>query len=112
MKLNELIKNLNLELKSTSTALDVEVTNAYAGDILSDVMSHAQEGSVWITLQTHRNTVSVAMLKSLAGIILIGGRSPDDETLKKANEENIPILSTNLTTFEIVGKLYELGIRG
>jgi predicted transcriptional regulator len=112
MKLNELIKKLNLELKSTSTALDVEVTHAYASDILSDVMSHAQDGSIWITLQTHRNIVSVAMLKSLAGIILIGGRNPDDESMKKANEENIPILSTGLTTFEIVGKLYELGIRG
>ena len=112
MKLKELIEKLNLELKSTSTALDADVTHAYSSDILSDVMSHARDGSIWITLHTHRNIVSVAMLKSLAGIILIGGRNPDDETLKKANEENVPILSTGLTTFEIVGKLYELGIRG
>jgi predicted transcriptional regulator len=112
MKVKELIQKLNLELTSTSTALDAEVQYAYASDILSDVMSHAKDGSVWITLQTHRNIVSVAELKSFAGIILIGGRKPDDETLKKANEENIPILSTKLSTFEIVGKLYELGIRG
>jgi predicted transcriptional regulator len=112
MKLKELIEKLNLELKSTSTALDADVTHAYSSDILSDVMSHARDGSIWITLQTHRNIVSVAMLKSLAGIILVSGRNPDDETLKKANEENVPILSTELTTFEIVGKLYELGIRG
>src|SRR4030042_4426770 len=109
MKLKELIEKLNLELKSTSTALDADVTHAYSSDILSDVMSHARDGSIWITLQTHRNIVSVAMLKSLAGIILVSGRNPDDETLKKANEENVPILSTELTTFEIVGKLYELG---
>jgi predicted transcriptional regulator len=112
MKLRELIEKLNLELKSASTALDADVKYAYSSDILSDVMSHARDGSIWITLQTHRNIVSVAMLKSLAGIILIGGRNPDDETLKKANEENVAILSTGLTTFEIVGKLYELGIRG
>jgi predicted transcriptional regulator len=112
MKLKELIEKLNLELKSASTALDADVTHAYSSDILSDVMSHARDGSIWITLQTHRNIVSVAELKSFAGIILIGGRRPDEETLKKANEENIPILSTKLSTFEIVGKLYELGIRG
>ena len=112
MKLKELIEKLNLELKSTSTALDADITHAYSSDILSDVMSHARDGSIWITLHTHRNIVSVAMLKSLAGVILIGGHNPDDETLKKANEENVPILSTGLTTFEIVGKLYELGIRG
>ncbi|HNW30536.1 MAG TPA: DRTGG domain-containing protein [Spirochaetota bacterium] len=112
MKLKELIQKLNLELTTSSTALDAEVENAYASDILSDVMSHAKEGSVWITLQTHRNTVSVAELKSFAGVILVGGRRPDDETLKKANEENIPIFSTKLSSFEIAGKLYELGIRG
>ena len=112
MKVKELIQKLNLELVSASTALDTECQSAYASDILSDVMSHAKDGSVWITLQTHRNIVSVAELKSFAAIILIGGRKPDDETLKKANEENIPILSTGLSTFEIVGKLYEMGIRG
>ena len=112
MKLKELIEKLGLELKSDSTALDAEVQNAYASDILSDVMSHAKEGSVWITLQTHRNIVSVATLKSFAGVILIGGRRPDEDTLKKANEENIPILSTGMPAFEIVGRLYELGIRG
>ncbi len=112
MKVKELIQKLNLELTSSSTALEAEVQHAYASDILSDVMSNAKDGSVWVTLQTHRNTVSVAELKSFAGIILVGGRRPDDETLKKANEENIPILSTKLSTFEIVGKLYELGIRG
>jgi predicted transcriptional regulator len=112
MKLKELIEKVGLELKSNSTALDVEVKNAYSGDILSDVMSHAQEGCVWITLQTHKNIVSVAALKSLAAVILIAGRKPDEDTLKKANDENIPILSTNLTAFEIVGKLYESGIRG
>ncbi|MBN1498403.1 MAG: serine kinase [Spirochaetes bacterium] len=112
MKLKEMMDKLGLELKSDSTALDAEVQHAYTGDILSDVMSHAKEGSVWITLQTHRNIVSVASLKSFAGIILIGGRQPDDDTLKKANDENIPILSTAMKTFEITGRLYELGIRG
>ncbi len=112
MKLKELMEKLGLELKSDSTALDADVRDAYAGDILSDVMSHAKEGSIWVTLQTHRNIVSVASLKSFAAVVLINGRLPDEDTLKKANEENIPLLSTRMTAFEIVGKLYELGIRG
>ncbi len=112
MRVKELIQKLNLELSSTSTALDVEVRNAYVSDILSDVMSHAKDGSIWITLHTHRNIVSVAELKSFSGIIIIGGRRPDDDTLKKANEENIPLLCSNLSKFEIAGKLYGLGIRG
>jgi predicted transcriptional regulator len=112
MKLKELIEKLGLDLKSNTDALDADVLHAYSSDILSDVMSHARDGSLWITLHTHRNIVSVASLKSLAGIVLVGGRQPDEETLTKANEENIPIMSTEMSTFDIVGKLYEFGIRG
>jgi hypothetical protein len=32
--------------------------------------------------------------------------------MKKAEQENIPIMSTKLSTFEIVGRLYKLGVRG
>ncbi|MBN1997646.1 serine kinase, partial [candidate division KSB1 bacterium] len=45
-------------------------------------------------------------------VILPGGLEPDQSALQKAREKNIPVLSTELTTFDIAGKLYELGIRG
>jgi hypothetical protein len=48
----------------------------------------------------------------LAGIIIVNGREPDETVIKKAAEENIAILLTKLPAFEIVGKLYDLGIRG
>ncbi|OHD66414.1 MAG: serine kinase [Spirochaetes bacterium RBG_13_51_14] len=111
MKLRELIELYNLELKSTAESLDADVTRAYAGDILSDVMAHATEGSLWITLQTHANIVPVALLKSLAGIVLVNGGQPENDTLAKANNEKVPILTTRLTAFEIIGRLYKLGIR-
>jgi predicted transcriptional regulator len=51
-------------------------------------------------------------MKELAGIILTGGREPDSDTLQKAEEEEIPILISPLFTFEMVGKLYQMGISG
>lgn len=111
MKLKEIIEKLNLELKSNAEALDADVQHAHAGDMLSYVMANATGGSLWITVQTHNNIVAVATLKSFAGIIIIGGRQPDVDTVRKANEERIPILSTTLSAFEIAGRLYELGIR-
>jgi predicted transcriptional regulator len=112
MKLKEVIEKLGLELKSSVDSLDADVQVAYSSDILSDVMSHAREGSLWITLQTHANIVAVADLKSLAGIILIAGRQPEEDTMEKANEMQVPILTTKYTAFEIAGRLYELGIKG
>jgi uncharacterized protein YbcI len=112
MKLQEIIKQCGFEMKTQHGELIRDVTGGYSSDLLSDVMAHAKDGNLWITLQTHSNIVAVAVLKNLAGIVLVNNRTPEEGTLAKANEENIPIMTTKLTTFEIVGKLYEMGIKG
>ncbi len=111
MKLQDLVKELPLEVKTPAMDLEREVTGAYVSDLLSDVLGNAREGSVWITLQVHLNIVAVAALKGLAGIILVNNRIPGEDTLKKALEEKIPIMTTTLPTFELVGRLYALGLR-
>ena len=93
-------------------ALGTEVTGGYASDLLSCVMAKAQAGNVWVTIQGHPNIVAVASLLDLAGIIVAEGMSIDAATLEKAEEENIPILTTSLTTYTVVGELYKLGIAG
>jgi hypothetical protein len=111
MKLNEIVKELNLKVHNPEAAdLDAEISSGYCSDLLSDVMANAKDGSIWITLQTHNNIVAVAVLRSLACVILVNNRQPENDTLKKANDENIAILATDLTTFEVVGKLYKMGI--
>jgi hypothetical protein len=48
----------------------------------------------------------------LSGIVLVQGRAPEKDTVAKAEEENIPIMVTDLSAFELVGRLYKAGIRG
>ncbi len=112
MKLSEIIEKLNLTVKNDAGDFDAEVTAGYSSDLLSDVMANAASGSVWITLQIHNNIVAVAVLKNLAAIILVNNREPEESTLEKAAEEEIPILVSDLPTFDLAGRLYEMGIRG
>jgi len=112
VKLTELIQKLNLNVRSAKAQLDREVTGGYASDLLSDVLAHGEEGNLWITLQIHQNIVGVASMKDLAGIILVNNREPEPETLEKAEAEGLPIMVTEMPTFELVGKLYSLGIVG
>jgi hypothetical protein len=111
MKLQELVDTLSLEVKTASSHLTNEVTGGYVSDLLSDVMGNSKEGNVWITLQTHQNIVAVATLKDLSGIIIVNNRAPDADTLGKAEEKGIPILVSSLPAFEVVGRLYTLGLR-
>jgi len=112
VKLTELIQKLNLSVRSAKTQLDCEVTGGYASDLLSDVLANSEEGNLWITLQIHQNIVGVASMKDLAGIILVNNREPEQDTLEKAEAERLPIMVTEMPTFELVGKLYSLGIVG
>jgi len=112
MKLTELVEELALTVTSAQKGLDREVKGGYASDLLSDVMAHSQEGDVWVTIQGHPNIVAVAALRDLAGVILANGRQPDEQTLQRAEEEGVPILCTPLQSYEVVGRLYRLGIHG
>lgn len=111
MKLQKIIEDLALEVKTKTHDLTKEVTGGYASDLLSDVIANTKEGNVWVTIQTHINIVAVAVLKELSGIILVNGKVPDEVTLKKADDEGMPIMVTTLPAFEVVGRLYTLGLR-
>jgi hypothetical protein len=112
MKLPQIIEKLHLEIRTGANRLDVDVTRGYSSDLMSDVMANANEGDLWVTLQIHQNIVAVAVMRSLAGIILVNGREPDAETIRKAEAEEVPIMISTMPTFELVGNLFELGISG
>lgn len=112
MKLQQIIKALDLELLTPSAQTDSDVTGGYVADLLSDVMAHAKPGALWVTLQIHQNIVAVAVLKELAGIIIVQGRTPEPDTVEKAHREQVCLLRTTGSAFDTVGSLYALGIRG
>jgi predicted transcriptional regulator len=112
LTLADITKACSLGIAAGKDQLSRLVTGGYASDLLSDVMGHARKGDLWITLQTHPNIIAVAVLKEVSAVILINGREPEPETVKKAETEKIPLLTTTVTAFELIGKLYALGITG
>lgn len=109
MKLKELINTCGLEVLTEVYRPDAEVTGGYTGDLLSDVIANAKKDNVWITMQTHLNITAIASLKELAAIIIVMGRQVEQEVLDKAREENITMLSTDKTSYQISGIIYSLG---
>lgn len=108
MTLREITEKLQLRQLSAQEKMDTEVTSGYTSDLLSDVIANSKEGNLWITLQTHQNIIAVAKLKDLAGIVIVNDRSPDEETIKKSEEEKVPLLTTKDSAYIISGKLYQL----
>ena len=108
MKVTDIVEKLGLNDFSGHEGLGREVTGGYASDLLSDVMGHAEAGTVWITIQTHRNVTAIASLRDISAVIITSGEKPGDDTMAQSNEEGIPVLGTELPTFELAGRLYSL----
>ncbi len=112
MQVEAIVKELALDVILPGEGLTATVETGYASDLLSDVMGNAPGGCVWVTMQCHPNVVAVASLLGLTAVVLIGGIQPDEVTLEKARQAGVTLLGTTMTTFETVGRLYSLGLRG
>lgn len=108
MTVKEMKEELGLKLLSGERGVCKKITGGYVSDLLSDVMGNADAGEVWITLQTHKNVMAIASLKDLAAIILVNGHKPEEDTIDQSNLESVPILSTELSAFEITGKIFNV----
>lgn len=109
MTIQEIVEQLGLKVLAGEESLDREVSGGYVADLLSCVMAGAREGSLWFTLQTHLNIVAVASLLDVAGIVVTEGASVAPETVEKAQEEGVVLLSSELPTFETIRELVQLG---
>ena len=55
---------------------------------------------------------AVAVLTEAAAVIVAGGIEPDPDLVAKAKDNAVNLLRTDLPCFEVVGRLYQLGIQG
>lgn len=112
MNLQQIIDQLNLiVLTEQRDFTKITPAGGYSSDLLSCVMAGAKKGHLWITLQAHLNIVAVAALNELTAIIITENAQPDAASIAKANQQDVILLSTTRSTYEVNGKLWELGIR-
>ena len=112
MNLQQIIDQLNLTvLTEARDFAGVTPTGGYSSDLLSCVMAGAKRGNIWVTLQAHLNIVAIAALNEVAAIIITENAQPDAASIAKANEQGVTLLSTPQPTYEVNGKLWQLGIQ-
>ena len=113
MDLQHIIDNLHLKILTSPLDFStIKVDSGYTSDLLSCVMTGAKSKSAWVTLMAHGNIVAVAALLDISVVIITENAQPDKDTLAKANEEGIILLSSPQPSFQIIGQLWDLGLRG
>ena len=107
MNVADLVKALNGTLLAGETCGDRTITTGYCCDLLSRVMADAPQHCAWMTVLTHTNIVAVAELANIGCIVVPEGIAVPQSTLDKAAEEKIPVLSTELGSYEVSWRLHE-----
>lgn len=110
MTVNDIKEQLSLEVAAGADGLSKEVSGCYIGDLLSLAMSRVQKSNVWITIQTNVNIVAVSVLTEGACVILCDSQKPDEIATNKANMEDVPLLLSDKSAYELASKLSALGI--
>lgn len=77
------------------------IVGGYAGDLLSWVMGRLDADHAWVTIMSNINIVAVAALADPACIILAEGVTPDEGVIERAMAQDVNILSSKKTAFEI-----------
>jgi predicted transcriptional regulator len=110
MTTQDLIEKIGLKPLSKFEHRDLD--GVFVSDMLSDVMAGAKSGNLWLTIQTHKSIVPAANLVDVSAVVITGGKEVPKDTVDLASKYNIAVLSSELPTFELVGKLYQLGLGG
>ena len=77
------------------------IEGGYAGDLLSWVMGRLEADSAWVTIMSNINIIAVASLADPSCIILSEGVTVEADLIEKAISQEVNILSSQKTTFEV-----------
>ena len=85
----------------------VAIEHVYAGDRISDLLSHASPQTLVLTGLSGPQLVRAAELMDVPAICVLNGGAPDRAAVEAAREKGIALLATPLAMFEACGRLYE-----
>ena len=107
MDVKELIEKLDLKVLCGED-FSKNINGCYCGDLLSWVMSRAQEGDVWLTVMGNVNSIGVAVLADISCIILTENAALDDDAKKRAEENDVVILTTSKNSYQLATEISKL----
>ncbi len=112
MKLKEISELLKTEIVTGKESIDkIEVEYVGAADLMSEVLAFTKENALLLTGLTTPQVIRTAQMVELSAIIFVRGKRPQPETIKLAEELDIPLLITNELLYTACGKLYMKGIK-
>lgn len=110
MKVKEIADLLNATPLCGEELYDMDMTNAFSSDMMSDVLAFVQNQCVLITGLMNVQVVRTAEMMDMKCVVFVRGKQPDDNVIEMAKDLGLCVLSTKYTMFEASGILYKNGL--
>lgn len=108
MTVKELIDSKVFDVINIGEDTDRSIEKVFCCDLLSVAMGKAPSGCAWVTVMGNMNTLAVASLADAAAVIMAEGAVLDDTARKKAVEQEITVLKTELPVFDAALKVFQM----
>ena len=107
MTIQELIDSNMFQVVNVGEETERAITTPFCCDLLSIAMGRAPAGCAWVTVMGNMNTLAVATLAEAACIIMAEGTALDEVAMKKARDQDITVLATELPVYDAALKVYQ-----
>ncbi len=104
MTVDELAKSCQATIEVRGNEAN-NIIAAYTSDLLSDVIAHAPENSVLVTVQNHLNTIAVCTLAGIRAVLVCHNREIPDDMAAAAVREGVALLRCPLNQFQASRRL-------
>jgi hypothetical protein len=112
LQLKKIQEILNAELLTPGIGEALEVSSVNASDLMSDVLTCSDSGSLLLTGLTNSQAIRTVSVADLCAVVFVRGKVPPQETIELAVANRVPLLCTKLSMYEACGKLFSSGIPG
>jgi predicted transcriptional regulator len=112
MTLSDVQRILEAEVVVGKHLLHREVSVGCGSDLMSDVLAFIKPSALLLTGLTNQQAVRTAEMQDVVAICFVRGKKPLNDTVRLAQDKDIPLLATRFTMFEACGRLYAGGLPG
>ncbi|MBP5535892.1 MAG: hypothetical protein J6X62_03775 [Bacteroidales bacterium] len=110
MTLREIVNLLDATVHTGENRLDEEITQAFASDLMSEVLT-LTDTPLLITGLCNMQTIRTCDMATLDYALIVRNKKPTDEMLELAEDNDMVILSCRYSMFRTCGILYQAGLK-
>ena len=112
MKLSQIVESLEAKVLVGDDLLEKDIDTCGASDLMSDILAGLSQGCILLTGLTTVQVIRTAMVAGVGAVVFVRGKTPPQEVIDLAQEQELPLISSPYSMFVSCGRLHACNLTG